>query len=117
MEKAHSVAIDPNDSKILYVGTWRLAYKSVDFGKTWVRLIDRGMVLDSDVMSFSINSKNPEEIYSSACSGVYRSTNGAAEICANALASRPFCHPNVHGEHRSGGYQNRLCGNNRRALG
>ena len=76
VEKAHSVAIDPKNGKILYVGTWRLAYKSVDFGKTWTRLADRGMVLDSDVMSFSINSKNPEEIYSSACSGVYRSTNG-----------------------------------------
>jgi len=76
VEKAHSVAIDPKNSKTIYVGTWRLAYKSVDFGKTWARLADRGMVLDSDVMSFSINTNNPEEIYSSACSGVYRSTNG-----------------------------------------
>jgi photosystem II stability/assembly factor-like uncharacterized protein len=90
VEKAHSVAIDPNDSKILYVGTWRLAYKSVDFGKTWVRLIDRGMVLDSDVMSFSINSKNPQEIYSSACSGVYRSTDGAQKFARMRLLSDHF---------------------------
>jgi photosystem II stability/assembly factor-like uncharacterized protein len=90
VEKAHSVAIDPNDGKILYVGTWRLAYKSVDFGKTWVRLIDRGMVLDSDVMSFSINHKNPEEIYSSACSGVYRSTNGARTFARMRLLPDHF---------------------------
>jgi photosystem II stability/assembly factor-like uncharacterized protein len=77
LKKAESVAIDPKDSNILYVGTWRLAYKSVDFGKTWVCLSNRGMVLDSDVFSIAINSKNPEEIYSSACSGVYRSTNKA----------------------------------------
>ena len=90
VEKAHSVAIDPNDPKILYVGTWRLAYKSVDFGKTWVRLIDRGMVLDSDVMSFSINSKNPQEIYSSACSGVYRSTNGLQKFTRMRLLPDRF---------------------------
>jgi photosystem II stability/assembly factor-like uncharacterized protein len=90
VEKAHSVAIDPNNSKILYVGTWRLAYKSVDFGKTWVRLADRGMVLDSDVMSFSINSNNPEEIYSSACSGVYRSTNGLQKFARMRLLPDHF---------------------------
>ncbi|HTY63665.1 MAG TPA: hypothetical protein VMG30_15565 [Acidobacteriota bacterium] len=90
VEKAHSVAIDPNNSKILYVGTWRLAYKSVDFGKTWVCLADRGMVLDSDVMSFSINSKNPDEIYSSACSGVYRSTNGLQTFTRMRLLSDHF---------------------------
>ena len=90
VEKAHSVAIDPNNSNILYVGTWRLAYKSVDFGKTWVRLIDRGMVLDSDVMSFSINSKNPEELYASACSGVYRSMNGAQTFARMRLLPNRF---------------------------
>ncbi len=90
VEKAHSVAIDPNNSKILYVGTWRLAYKSVDFGKTWVCLINRGMVLDSDVMSFSINSKNPEEIYASACSGVYRSTNSAEKFARQRLLPNRF---------------------------
>jgi photosystem II stability/assembly factor-like uncharacterized protein len=76
LQKAESVGIDPVDSRILYVGTWRLGYKSVDFGKTWVR-IEAGMPLDSDVFSIAIDQKNPGIVYSSACSGVYRSTNRA----------------------------------------
>jgi photosystem II stability/assembly factor-like uncharacterized protein len=56
------------------VGTWRLAYKSNDFGKTWTRMKD-GMALDSDVFSISISDRDPRIVYSSACSGVYRSTN------------------------------------------
>ncbi len=38
LHKAESVAIDPNDYRNLYVGTWRLGYKSTDFGKTWTRI-------------------------------------------------------------------------------
>ena len=76
LHKAESVAIDPVDPRILYVGTWRLGYKSVDFGKTWT-LASKGMPLDSDVFSISIHNKNPEIVYSSACSGVYRSVNRA----------------------------------------
>ncbi len=76
LQKTESVAIDPIDYRILYVGTWRLSYKSTDFGKTWVRL-ERGMPLDSDVFSIAVNSKNPEIVYSSACSGVYRTRNRA----------------------------------------
>ncbi len=75
-QKAESVAIDPADCRILYVGTWRLGYKSTDFGKTW-NLMAKGMPVDSDLFSISINPQNPEIIYSSACSGVYRSANRA----------------------------------------
>jgi photosystem II stability/assembly factor-like uncharacterized protein len=76
LEKAESVAIDPKDYRSLYVGTWRLGYKSIDFGRTWTK-VDKGMPLDSDLFSIAINSKNPEIVYASACSGVYRSANGA----------------------------------------
>jgi photosystem II stability/assembly factor-like uncharacterized protein len=76
LQKAESVAIDPEDCRTLYVGTWRLGYKSNDFGKSWKR-VDMGMPLDSDVFSISISRKMPAIIYSSACSGVYRSINGA----------------------------------------
>ena len=75
-EKAESVAIDPVDPDLLYVGTWRLGYKSSDFGMTWIR-VDKGMPLDSDVFSIAISAKNPAVVYSSACSGVYRSSNRA----------------------------------------
>jgi photosystem II stability/assembly factor-like uncharacterized protein len=76
LQKAESVAIDPVNPQILYVGTWRLGYRSNDFGKTWVCL-NRGMPLDSDVFSIAISRQNPEVLYSSACSGVYRSANRA----------------------------------------
>lgn len=74
--KAESVAIDPEDHRFLYVGTWRLGYRSADFGATWSR-IEKGMPLDSDVFSISINARDPESVYASACSGVFRSTNRA----------------------------------------
>ncbi len=76
LHKAESVAIDPVDYRFLYVGTWRLAYRSSDFGKTWTR-VGKGMPLDSDVFSVAVNAKNPAVVYSSACSGVYRSQNRA----------------------------------------
>jgi photosystem II stability/assembly factor-like uncharacterized protein len=76
LQKAESVAIDPVDFHLLYVGTWRLGYRSSDFGQTW-SLADRGMPLDSDVFSLSVSRQNPEIVYSSACSGVYRSSNHA----------------------------------------
>jgi photosystem II stability/assembly factor-like uncharacterized protein len=78
LQKAESVAIDPIDPRILYVGTWRLGYKSADFGRTWVR-IDAGMPLDSDVFSITVDPHNSGIVYSSACSGVYRSTNQAGQ--------------------------------------
>lgn len=76
LQKAESVAIDPLDYRILYVGTWRLGYKSSDFGKSW-RLMEQGMPLDSDVFSIAVDARNSSTVYSSACSGVYRSRNQA----------------------------------------
>ncbi len=76
LHKAESVAIDPDDYRVLYVGTWRLGYRSIDFGKSW-SLIDRGMALDSDIFSITISERNPQIVYVGACSGVYRSVNRA----------------------------------------
>ena len=76
LDKAESVAIDPNDPRFLYVGTWRLSYRSEDFGKTWSRS-EKGMALDSDVFSLAIDSQNPENLYAGACSGMYYSANRA----------------------------------------
>ena len=38
---------------------------------------NRGMVGDSDIFSMAVNPRNPEVVYASACSGVYRSGNRA----------------------------------------
>jgi len=75
LTKAHSVAIDPVDPNILYVGTWRLGYVSRDMGKSWA-LVEKGMPLDSDIFSMTIVPDNPSVVFGSACSGVYRSDDG-----------------------------------------
>lgn len=75
--KAESVAMDPEDCGILYVGTWRLGYRSRNFGETWEQL-HSGMPLDSDIFSVTLDPGNPEIVYAGACSGVYRSGNRAS---------------------------------------
>ena len=75
LTKAHSVAIDPVNPNILYVGTWRLGYVSRDMGKSWT-LVEKGMPLDSDIFSITIRPDNPAVVFGSACSGVYRSDDG-----------------------------------------
>ena len=76
LTKAHSVAIDPGDPNVLYVGTWRLAYVSRDMGKSWTQIIDKGMPLDSDIFSIAIRPDNHSVVFAGACSGVYRSDDG-----------------------------------------
>jgi len=75
LTKAHSVAIDPVDPNILYVGTWRLGYVSRDMGESWA-LVEKGMPLDSDIFSMAIRPDDPSVVFASACSGVYRSNDG-----------------------------------------
>ncbi|MDR0310861.1 MAG: hypothetical protein LBJ21_04680 [Acidobacteriota bacterium] len=76
LTKAHSVAIDPVDPNILYVGTWRLGYVSRDMGKSWTIVENKGMPLDSDIFSMTIQPGNPSVVFAGACSGVYRSDDG-----------------------------------------
>ena len=77
-----SLAIDPRDPQIIYAGTFHLPWKTTDGGRTW-RPIHDGMIDDSDVMSLLIDESNPERIYASACSGIYRSDNGAGAVEEN----------------------------------
>ena len=73
-----SLAIDPRDPRIIYAGTFHLPWKTTDGGRTWHPIHD-GMIDDSDVMSLLIDRSNPGRIFASACSGIYRSDNGAAQ--------------------------------------
>jgi len=70
-----SVAIDPQNPDVIYVGTFHLPWKTVDGGRTWFP-IHAGMIDDSDVFSIVIDRENPRRVYASACSGIYRSDNG-----------------------------------------
>jgi photosystem II stability/assembly factor-like uncharacterized protein len=69
-----SVAIDPQDPQIIYAGTFHLPWKTVDGGENWAS-IHRGMIDDSDVLSFTVDASNSQRLFASACSGIYRSEN------------------------------------------
>jgi photosystem II stability/assembly factor-like uncharacterized protein len=69
-----SLAIDPQNSDVIYAGTFHLPWKTIDGGRDWVAVHD-GMIDDSDVLSLAVNPSNPEEVFASACSGIYRSTD------------------------------------------
>jgi photosystem II stability/assembly factor-like uncharacterized protein len=69
-----SVAIDPRDTKIIFAGTTHLPWKTTDGGLTW-HSIKEGMLDDSDVFSIAILDDNPDHVFASACSGIYRSEN------------------------------------------
>jgi len=75
----HSVAIDPRDANIIYVGTHHLPWKTTDAGKTWKRAAskERGMIDDSDIFAIHIDESNPDTVLMSACSGIYRSRDAS----------------------------------------
>lgn len=72
-----SVAVDPNDPDVIYVGTWHLPWKTTDGGLTW-HWIKRGVIDDSDVFSIVVDPRDTRVVYASACSGIYKSSNGGA---------------------------------------
>jgi len=78
LQNVDSIAIDPTDAKIIYVGTFHLPWKTVDAGAHWAS-IHSGMIDDSDVFSVVVDRQHPERVFASACSGIYRSDNGGAQ--------------------------------------
>jgi photosystem II stability/assembly factor-like uncharacterized protein len=78
LRNIESLAFDPVDPQIIYAGTWHLGWKTLDGGATWVPM-HRGMIDDSDVMTLTIDRWHPQDIYATACTGIYRSTENASE--------------------------------------
>ena len=72
MQGITATAIDPQDADVMYAGTSHLPWKSTDGGKTW-HSIHTGMTDDSDVFSIYVNPANPNNVFASACSGIYTS--------------------------------------------
>ncbi len=77
LHEVESVAIDPQDTNIIYAGTWHLPWKTTDGGQHWSN-IKEGLIDDSDVFSIIIDPSAPTVVYASACSGIYKSLNGGA---------------------------------------
>jgi photosystem II stability/assembly factor-like uncharacterized protein len=72
IKNIESIAIDPQDPDVVYAGTWHLPWKTTDGGKNWQH-IKQGLIDDSDVFSIIISRSNPQVLYLSACSGIYKS--------------------------------------------
>ncbi len=87
LQPAVSVAIDPQDSNIIYAGTPRLPWKTTDGGKTW-NLTAEGMSTDSDIITVRVDSTRPSRVFIGACSGFWHSNNGG-ELWSK-MAGIPF---------------------------
>jgi len=72
-----SLAIDPRNTNVIYAGTWHLPYKSTDGGQNW-RVINKGIIDDSDIFAINIDPRSANHIIASACSGIYE-TKDAGE--------------------------------------
>ena len=70
-----SLAFDPVDPKIIFAGTRHLAWKTLDGGATW-QPVHSGMIEDSHVMTLSVERRDRQGVYATACTGIYHSTSG-----------------------------------------
>src|SRR5437867_2347529 len=69
-----AMAIDPRSRDRIYVGTWRQGYRTEDGGKSW-KLINGGMVLDTDMFEITVDRENPDNMWVATCGWVYGTTN------------------------------------------
>ncbi len=76
IKEVESIAIDPKDPRVIFAGTWHLPWRTNDGGEHWSNITkENGLIDDSDVFSIIIDPANPQKLYLSACSGIYRSVN------------------------------------------
>jgi photosystem II stability/assembly factor-like uncharacterized protein len=72
-----SLAFDPVNESVVYAGTTHLPWRTTDGGASW-QSIHTGMIDDSDVFSIQVDAHHPEDVYASACSGLYHSSDSAS---------------------------------------
>lgn len=79
---AHTIAISPYDSAVLYVGggvsTPSGIYKSTDGGVTWTTQLAPSNTPGLYFNSFSFHPTDPQVVYATSWSSVYRTTDGGA---------------------------------------
>ncbi len=70
-----SVAVDPKNPKIIFAGSEKRLYRTLDQGKSWKGVLDvRGS--DNAIHCIYIDPSNPKEIYVGTHEGVQRSEDG-----------------------------------------
>ncbi len=74
-DNASSVAIDPGNPEIVYVGTWNSGgfYVTLNGGGTWTQLND-GLPLHPGIESIAIDPENPLHVFIGTTAGVYEAT-------------------------------------------
>jgi photosystem II stability/assembly factor-like uncharacterized protein len=71
-----SLAFDPENNDTIYAGTTHLPWRTTDGGASW-ESIHTGMIDDSDVFSIQVDAHRHQQIFASACSGLYQSEDSA----------------------------------------
>jgi photosystem II stability/assembly factor-like uncharacterized protein len=74
LRNIESLAFDSRDTRILYAGTWHLAWKTTNSGNEW-EPVHQGMIDDSHVMTLTLDGWDRWTVYATACTGIYRSTD------------------------------------------
>ncbi len=96
LKNFHSVATDPRDANTIYVGTTHLPWQTHDGGLTWTRFghKDNGVLDDSDIFCIRIDSTNPDTVFMSACSGIYKTLDAGTKW--SKLSGIPFTSRRTH---------------------
>ena len=92
----HCIAVHPDTSDIVYIGTWMDGvFKTTDGGETW-KMMNNGLV-SADVRSLAINPNNPSILYAGLGegAGIFKSedagctwheiNNGIDVVCPSSL--------------------------------
>ncbi|MBK9963866.1 MAG: hypothetical protein IPP07_02760 [Holophagales bacterium] len=69
------LAFHPSRQGVLYCGSFRHPFRSMDGGRTWAR-IATGMVEDTEVFAMDFSAESPDEFWAATCGWVYRTTDG-----------------------------------------
>ena len=72
------VLADSYCAPVVYAGTWHLVWKTQNAGGTWAPS-HNGMIDDSDVMTLTVDSRNPQIVYATACTGIYKSVEAGSQ--------------------------------------
>ncbi len=69
------LAFHPSRTGVLYCGSFRHPFRSIDGGRTWARIAS-GMVEDTEVFAMDFSAASPDEFWAATCGWVYRTTDG-----------------------------------------